>query len=210
MISPDDLLAASASSQRALLPLLDSPRWDEPAGELEWSCRRTLDHVSDALSLYSGNLATRTRDPRPRLRDGNPTQSLPDMLTTAVTVAAVLAACGRDAPPGTRAYHPAGMADVSGFMAMGCAEILIHTDDICRGLHAPAYRASDDLTARLVQRLFPWAPQHDDPWELLRWSMGRTPLPHHDRLAPDWWWQCAPLDEWDGTMRARTVPPGWR
>jgi len=33
---------------------------------------------------------------------------------------------------------------------------------------------------------------------------------HPAEMADDWWWQCAPLDEWDGTMRARTVPPAWR
>jgi hypothetical protein len=209
VITPADLLAVSETSYRALEPLLDSPRWNEPAGDLDWTCTRTLDHIADALSLYSGNLATRTQVQRARMRDGNPTQPLPAMLATTATVAAILAAVGRDAPPGTRAYHPAGLADVSGFMAMGCAEILIHSEDICLGLGG-AFRGPDEVTVRVVRRLFPWAPPHDDPWELLRWSMGRAPLPDHRRLAPDWWWQCAPLDEWDGTMRARTVPPAWR
>jgi hypothetical protein len=209
MITADDLLTASASSLQALEPLLDSARWDERAGELDWTCRRTLDHVADALSLYAGNLATRTQTQRPRMRDGNPTQPLPAMLATTATAAAVLAAVARDAPPETRAYHPAGMADVSGFIAMGCAEVLIHTEDICIGLGGE-YRGPDELTALVVARLFPWAPAHGDPWELLRWCMGRAPLPEHPRLAPDWWWQCAPLDEWDGTMRARTVLPARR
>ena len=46
----------------------------------------------------------------------------------------------------------------------------------------------------------PWAPADVDPWDGLLWANGRRPL---DDLPPerDWLWQCAPLDEWDGTIR---------
>jgi hypothetical protein len=212
MITPDDVIAAAASCRTQLAPLVgDDEAWEAMAGDLDWTCRSTLDHITNALILYAGNLATRTAVRRPRVRNGDPRSDIPSLLLDVETAASILAAVGRATPPQTRAFHPAGMADVSGFMAMGCAEIVIHTEDIGIGLGATdSYRCADELAARLVQRLFPWTPQHDDPWERLRWSMGRTELPGHGRLAPDWGWQCAPLDEWDGTMLADLLPPGSR
>jgi hypothetical protein len=62
---------------------------------------------------------------------------------------------------------------------------------------------------RVVRRLFPWAPTDVDPWQALRWACGRTALPDRPRLGPDWWVHCAPLAEWDGTIKRRTSPPAW-
>ena len=37
------------------------------------------------------------------------------------------------AAPGARGWHPAGLADASGFAAMACDELLVHTDDAAAG-----------------------------------------------------------------------------
>ncbi len=90
----------------------------------------------------------------------------------------MLTEVARAAPPGTRAFHPAGMADVSGWIGMGCAEILVHTGDIARGLGLP-YRPPDELCSRVRARLFPWAPADIDSLgqsALGRWP-GRSPRP---------------------------------
>jgi hypothetical protein len=100
------------------------------------------------------------------------------------------------------------MADASGFLGMGCVEIVIHTDDIARGFGLP-FHPPDDLTDRIVRRLFPWAPTDREVWASLRWACGRAALPDRARLAPDWYWHCAPLAEWDGTIKKRSAPPGW-
>jgi hypothetical protein len=94
-------------------------------------------------------------------------------------------------------------------MALGCEEIVLHTADIAQGLKLP-YRPPDDLSARILARLFPWAPNDIDPWDSLCWATGRSALPDRARLGPDWYWHCAPLSEWDGTMKHRTAPPAWR
>lgn len=208
---PHDLLAAAAVCRNALLPALGDD-WSQPAGDLTWDCRRTLDHVVDALLFYTGQLATRATRRLPRLRDGDPERPVEDLLEIVGMAAAVLAEVVRVAPASTRAFHPAGLADGSGFVAMGCAEILIHTDDIAQGLELP-FRPPDELTAAVLARIFPWAPPEADsgevdPWAAFRWACGRAPLPGRDRLGPDWWWHCAPLSEWDGTRTVRTVPPG--
>ncbi len=206
-LSADDLFAAAVISRAALEPALDRD-WEVRAGDLEWSCRRTLDHIADALLLYTAHLATRATVRRPPPRNGDPSASPAELLSAFESIAATFAEVVRAAPPGTRAFHPAGMADATGFIGIGCEEILVHTWDIAEGLGA-AFAPPGDLAARVVARIFPWAPTDVPPWDALRWAAGRIGLPGHDRLGPDWYWHCAPLAEWDGTVKKRTAPPAW-
>ncbi len=204
---PDDLLRAIALCQRQLASCLDAD-WTVPAGDLTWDCRRTLDHMVNALALYAAHLASRATERLPVPRNGDPSQSVAALLALLGAMGSVLAEVARAAPPETRAFHPAGMADVPGFLAMGCTETLIHTHDIMLGLSKP-FQPPDQMVRPVLRRLFPWAPTSDDAWAVLLWATGRTALPDRDRLGPDWYWHCAPLQEWDGTMKRRTAPPAW-
>lgn len=206
-LEPADLQIAAALCRGTLAPALQA-NWESRAGDLTWTCRRTLDHIVDTLCLYSAHLASRARERLPLARDGDPSLSVADLLRLVEPVAAVLAEVARAAPPETRAFHPAGMADATGFLAMGCAEILIHTADIAQGLDLP-FRPPEDLSKRVLTRLFPWAPATGDPWPALLWACGRVALPDRPRLDADWYWWCAPLDEWDGKPKKRSVPPAW-
>lgn len=206
-LTPDDLPAAAAICRATLEPVRDDD-WSVAAGDLTWSCRRTLDHLVDALSFYAAQLATRARDGRVTVRDGDPARTIDDLLMAVGAVAAVLAEVARAAPPEARAFHAAGMADAEGFVAMGCTEILIHTGDIAAGLRRDV-RVPDDLARRITARLFPWAPLDVAGWDALRWAAGRLSLPNRPRLGPDWYWHCAPLAEWDGTIKTRSKPPRW-
>lgn len=211
-ITPDDLRLAARSCRDTLAPALAPARaadWERPAGDLDWTCRRTLDHIPDALGVYALSLATRAPARRPRLRNGDPAAAPADLLSVVEGMAAVLAVVAAAAPPTARGYHSAGMADPEGFLAMGCEETLIHTDDIAHGLGLP-FRPPDDLARRLLARLFPWVSAEPDPWAAVRWASGRIALPDRARLGPEWYWHCAPLAEWDGTVNTRTSPPAWR
>jgi hypothetical protein len=210
-VTPDDLLEAAVASHGALEDASDRD-WSVRAGALEWTCRRTLDHIPDTLLLYAAHLATRTARPLPFLRNGDPEAPVRHLLRSVQSAAAILADVARAADPADRGYHPAGMADPSGFVAMGCDEILVHTHDIADGLalHFVPPRA---LCESVLARLFPWAPADAsgvEPWSVLLWANGRGPLPDHPQLDPDWYWQCSPIAEWDGTVRRRQAPPGWR
>jgi hypothetical protein len=66
-----------------------------------------------------------------RAHDDASNTNLLDVLEAA---AASLAQVVTAAPPGARALHTSGMADRSGFLAMGCGEILVHGWDVVRGL----------------------------------------------------------------------------
>ncbi len=206
-LTPDDLLASAAICQRTLRPALGRD-WSVLARDMEWDCRRTLDHIVDTLCFYAGLLASRATGRLPPPRNGDPGAPPELLLGTVGVAAAVLAEVARAAPAGARAFHPAGMADVSGWMALGCEEILLHTDDIAHALRVP-YRPPDELSSRIVARIFPWAPMDIDPWDALRWAAGRIALPDRERLGPDWYWHCAPLAEWHGTVRKRSALPAW-
>ena len=135
-----------------------------------------------------------------RVHDDATNTELLDLFEAA---AATLAQVARAAPADVRGYHSAGMADPTGFLAMGCDEILVHGWDVCLGLGF-GLLVRPDLAARVRRRLFPWAPGDAAPWPALLWANGRVELPGRPRLGPDWVWHWAPLDEWDGT-----IPTWW-
>jgi hypothetical protein len=111
----------------------------------------------------------------------------------------MLVAVIRDASPEARAWHNSGLTDRSGYSAMACNELLIHTWDIGRGLDA-RFELPPELTGRVVARLFPmWVPIEAPPDQALLWCNGRIALGDRARLGPDWGWWSRPLEEWDGT-----------
>ena len=80
-------------------------------------------------------------------RDG-PAVTPPDQLLQLLqSTAAILADVVRAAPLGARGFHGAGMADGTGFLAMGCEEILMHTYDIAAALGV-TFEAPEPLAAR--------------------------------------------------------------
>jgi uncharacterized protein (TIGR03083 family) len=204
---PDDLRRATALVVDALRPATDAD-WAVPAGDLEWSCRRTLEHLCNSLLLYAGSLATLAEADRPEVREERPASTTDEVLDQVEAAAAILARVCEATPPEARAFHPAGMADATGFLAMACDETLVHGRDIGEGLGI-RLRPSDDLAVAVLERLFPWAPEHADPWEALLWCNGRMALPGRERLGTDWWWWSRPLEEWDGVTYTRTGPPRW-
>lgn len=197
MLDPEDLLLAAGVAVECLAGAVE-PDWEAPAGQLPWTCRATVDHVVDTLLWYSVHLATEARGPLPAPRRGDPDAKPRFLLASLRSSAAVLAAVVRAADPSVRAFHMVGMADPEGFTAMGCDEILVHADDIARGLGI-TFEPPADLCAAVLDRLFPWAPADGDPVAELLWANGRVALADRPRLGRDWSWHCAPLDEWDGT-----------
>ncbi len=198
-LRPDDLATSADISATALLPLADRD-WDINAYELEWSCRHTAGHISRALLSYSLHLANRAPAQIDYPRNDDPALSIPQLIGFIKAMAGVLVQVVRAAPRDARGAHPQGMADVAGFIAMGCSETLIHSADITKAFGVP-FDPPTDLCDRVTRRLFPWAPPDVDGWSALRWGNGRIALPTRARLGPDWGWQCAPLSEWDGTIK---------
>lgn len=207
LLQPDDLCTTADLCARTLSSVSD-PDWDSPVPGLEWSAAETLFHMARVPLNYAVHLSTRATGLSQfrvgslvERSDGSPASPF----TTIAAMRAfswILADVVAAASPGTRAFHQAGMADRSGFLAMACDELLIHTDDILRSF-GDRFDPPREPTARVLARLFPWAPTDVDPWLALRWANDRQELPPpHGRLGPTWVWHCAPLDEWDGTISA--------
>ena len=165
------------------------------AGDLTWSVRQTVAHVCDAVGWYAAHLASQsTRGLRFDLR-AHDDASNADLLDVLDAAAATLAAVADAAPPRVRAFHSTGVTDTSGFLAMGCDEILVHGWDAMRGLNGDL-RPPDELAQAVLLRLFPHAPADTPSWATLLWANGRIDLPGKAaRLGPDWTWHCEPLDE---------------
>lgn len=194
-IIPGDIRDTASVCLRTLRPVLGRD-WDRPAGDLEWSCRTTLAHMLAALLFYAINLATRSTEPRPS-GQADPSLPLDELLDALEGRAALLAEVCAAAQPDARGAHDWGMADASGFAALACDEMLIHTSDIAAGL-GKTFDPGRDICVRILARLFPWAPRGGDPWEALRWANGRASMGKRPRLAQNWVAHPAPLDEWDG------------
>ena len=180
--------------------------WRVPAGGLDWDCRETVEHMADDLFAYAGQLGPR-RPPQDtyvpfawQRRPGGPTLTI---FTPADTENAglvqVFEACGAflsslvaTAPPGTRAWHPMGLADPEGFAAMGVVEVLVHLRDVAAGLGF-GWTPPEELCGRVLSRLFPDAPAGTPRWETLLGATGRGGVAGRERLA-EWRWHAAPRD----------------
>jgi uncharacterized protein (TIGR03083 family) len=197
--SIDVLVAVSSVADALDAAAASDSGWDNPAGDIEWSCRRTLAHMADCLVWYAANLARRSTA-LAEVAELAPTESPVFLVDALRSGGALLAAAVTAAAPEDRGLHPFGIADRSGFAAMGCDEVIVHGADLAAGLGVP-YAPPLDVCERLLRRLFPWVPADAEPWAGLQFANGRAPLGDQ---APDrrWLWQCAPLEEWDGKPRS--------
>ena len=200
-VGPEDVRAAAAVCRDALSGLVDLD-WSIRAGPLDWSCRRTLEHIPSAQLFYASHLALQAKESLPRVSGGGDQLTVADVLLTVEIDASILEHVLRAAPTSARAYHPAGMADPSGFAGMSCDEILIHTADIAGGFGID-FQAPEEICAKVLARLFPWAPTDVSAWDSLRWANGRLALSGVTPPDVNWRWHCAPLSEWDGTIPRR-------
>jgi hypothetical protein len=176
------------------------------AAPTSWSAARTVDHIVDSLIFYAGQVVRRAPRRLPVVRDGR--IALPsDQLDNVLTAAGLLMVALRDLGA-ARAWHPSGSADGAGWSGMAVTEILVHGIDTARALDIELDLPAE-VCARTVARVFPWVrPGSAPPADLLAAVTGRKQVLDVPS-DPDWWWQSAPLDEWDGQPRRRDVAPGW-
>jgi hypothetical protein len=122
----------AAAACRALLGAAADRDWARRIPEMDWTVAEAVGHLAETILRTVGAFAT------------------------------VLARVVDAIPPGARGWHPMGQADASGFAAMACDELLVHSDDAARGLGVP-FAPPDGLVRATLTRLFPWAPDAD-PW----------------------------------------------
>ena len=196
-VRPDDVLRAAAVATSALEPHVDAD-WSVRAGRLEWSVETTVVHVLGALTKESLYLASRSNRfiavGLVKFRDATPTE----LVASLVPAAQALANVARSTPHRVLAYHATGMTDAEGYLAMGCAEVLLHTWDACGGLGVE-FEGPSDLSSAVLARTFPWVEVEERPWETLLWAFGRVQR-GDEPLVPDGLPGLrTPIEDWDGT-----------
>jgi hypothetical protein len=70
------------------------------------------------------------------------------------TWARLLAAVITSKPAGWRGWHPLGMTDAEGFIALACNELLVRTHDVVAA-HAEHLVVEELLCTRVLSRLLP-------------------------------------------------------
>lgn len=178
---------------------------------MTWTCRYTLDHIVNTLMFYSGHVATLATTRQPSPRNGDPDLDNRGTLHVLRNCAAIFARLCAQMPPEGRAFHGSGMADASGYISLGCEEILLHTWDITEALGSAAALAPATTSAVAS----PGAPSRGGC--ATTWMPGTrccgARAASRCRIArnstPTWWYWTAPLEESDGVRRFRTSPPNW-
>ena len=198
MITGDDVLAAGDNCHDFLGKAADAD-WSASVPGLDFTVTSVVAHAANgpvwyAVDLWSGPSDDAAFDLKMQRAPSNAA-----LLASLRSAARVCAASVDAALPETRGFHPDGSPDPSGFAAMACDELLVHTDDAARGLGLE-FSPDRALAGRVLARLFPWHEPGDDPWRTLLWANGRIDLPGQPHQE-GWTWHCAPLSEWDGKPR---------
>lgn len=185
-----DLRAVAAECADYLAPMAGED-WTARIPGLEWTVAQAVAHISDGLLWYATDFVAGPAELSTMDLAVRPTTAPADLVRTLSTFAEVLARALDGGTPEDRGWHNAGLPDVSGFVAMACDELLVHTGDAATGLAHP-FTPSASLVDRTVRRLFPEAPEGYEPWATLLWANGRGPLGGMAR-RDKWKWHCAPL-----------------
>ncbi|MEV6955846.1 GNAT family protein [Streptomyces sp. NPDC051183] len=167
--------------------------WGKQAAGLDWSCYDTAVHVAGDFAGYAAQLTGRATDSYVPFEITADPGTTPDGLIRIIgATGGLLSAAVRAARPGDRAWHPYGSAGADGFAAMGVVETLLHTHDILSGLGVHDWEACPDLSAQVLDRLFPHVPRGNDAWRTLLWATGRGELPGLARQTT-WRWYADPV-----------------
>jgi hypothetical protein len=195
LLSADDLDAAIACLADGLRPAAAND-WTTVAGTGDLDAWHTAEHIGDCLLSYAVQVVSRRPSGFvPFLAELGKDASSADALEFALAGSAILAAVVRTTPPEARAFHPTGTADPAGFAAMGCAEALVHGEDVARGLGL-ALDPPREICTRTMERLFPHVGDVSDldPWTALLWATDRVEVPGRPRQT-GWRWRGAPLED---------------
>lgn len=187
-----DVLAAADHCERFLLMVVEDD-WSGRIPDMDWTVAQAIGHAAEAPLWYAIDLSAGGAEVNTVELSVKPDSPQADLIATLALGVRVLTGVLAASSPSSRGLHGWGMADPSGYAAMACDELLIHTDDAARGL-GRVFEPESALCAQVLARLFPDAPTDVSPWDGLRWANGRIALPGLPRRQT-WRWYCAPLDE---------------
>src|SRR5580693_636909 len=171
MLAPDDVVAAAATAEAALRPVVGRD-WSVRAGTLDWDVARTITHMVAAPAKYTLYLASRCEHFIGLTVTRWPDATNEEVIDSIVPVATGLAAVAAVTPSGVRAFHVTGPSSAADYVGRACVELLVHTDDALSGLGV-AFAPPEDLCQRVLRQQFPDAAGSGDAWHALLAVNGR-------------------------------------
>ncbi len=179
-----DLLDRSAASVAGLVESApEGTDWTAPAPGLDWSLHQVVEHMADDVVFYASQLTRGKTDGwanfAVRIEGTQTPAALADVL---VSLSGLLSAVVRQSPPDALGHHVFGVAGPRDMAAMGIVELLVHGEDIRRGLGAE-WVPDDDVARAVLAHLFAEPDPGVDAWGALLDRCGRT------GGDPDWRWR---------------------
>ncbi|MFB7469730.1 hypothetical protein [Kitasatospora sp. NPDC056184] len=205
--TPDDLAAVLRLAADTLRAAPADTDWTRRAGGVDWDCWTTVEHLADDLLAYAAQLGP-AQPPRDRYVPFVSRRPFPGgpngfvharredgprgLLEVLEASGGLMIAIARARTPEVRAFHPWGLADPAGFVAMSLVETLVHVHDVAEGLGLP-WEPPAGVCRRTLARLFPDVSLDPaGPWPTLLWATGRVALPGRPRRTGWRWYADAP------------------
>jgi hypothetical protein len=164
--------------------------WHRTAGDLDWTVRRTAGHLVDAMAWNALQLASGLNR-HVRVDSVPPTGATPGEVIEAIRAAARLLRAAVDtSAPDSRSWHQFGTTDPGGVLAAGLAELLVHGEDITRGLRL-AWSPDVAIVVAVQERLMPQAAGDHDPWAGFLAAHGRS-VGDATLVSSTWTWDMTP------------------
>src|SRR5580658_422017 len=120
-----------------------------------WSVSQAVAHAAEGCLWYAIDLAAGGADLHTVEHHVRHDRPPAELIATVRTYTSILVSVVDSVPVDQRGFHPQGLADRSGFAAMGCDELLVHSWDAARGL-GMEFDPPSELAEVVVRRLFPW------------------------------------------------------
>jgi hypothetical protein len=162
---------------------------------MDWSSRQTVDHLCNTIAFYCNHAVLVARDHEPRIRSlGDARLADRELAQTVNAWVALLGVVLRSSDQDLAAWHPLGLADTEGFLALACNELVVHTCDVARA-HGVQLDLDQELCERILLRLFPEirVQASEAAPELLLWANGRLSTETRSQRE-EWRSHPAPLD----------------
>lgn len=186
-VTADDVRRAVGAACTAL-EAASKRDWSVVAGDLDWDCRQTAEHIANALVSYAGQLISQPVSGwLPFVLTVEQASTTTEVVSVIRMSGELLAATVAASPSSACGWHPYGMADREAFAAMAIVETFVHTHDMAQGLQF-TWSPPEHLCEKALRRLFPDRPAAQASWQCLLWCTGRADLPHLPRRG-SWSWQ---------------------
>jgi len=178
-MTDDETAALVGLSLEALADVRDAD-WTSKAGELEWSCWRTADHLIDCIFSYALQIGARAQSGYIPIKElhARPEAVPVDLIAGLRGVTALFLGVVRDAPSGLTAFDGVLQLDLSDWCARASYELAIHTHDVTSGL-AGVFVPPPQICGSILESDSLWmldreqANAESDPWFALLRGSGR-------------------------------------